>query len=98
MARHAGLDEAQVALIDEHYADSALSERHKAAIRYADVFLTDPTRLDDALRAEMRRHFSAPEIVELTAALALFMGFSKIAIVLGQAPAAMPVTVVAAPG
>ena len=49
------------------------------------------------MRAEMRRHFTPAEIVEITAGLALFMGFSKIAIVLGQEPASMPTTVVPTP-
>ena len=45
----------------------------------------------------MRRHFTPAEIVELTAGLALFRGFSKIAVVLGQEPKAMPTTVVPTP-
>ncbi len=39
------------------------------------------------------QHFTPAEIVELTASLALFMGFSKIAIVLGQGHKSMPTTV-----
>src|SRR5262245_32214970 len=92
-AREQGLGEALVAQIDDRFATSGLSERHKAVIRYADVFLSDPFRLTAELRAEMLRHFSAAEIVELTAGLALFMGFSKIAIVLGQEQD-MPTTVI----
>ena len=45
----------------------------------------------------MRRHFTPAEIVELSAGLALFMGFSKIAIVLGSAPESMPVRMVPTP-
>ena len=96
-AREQGLSEDLVAQIDDGFAASTLSERHKAVIRYADVFLTDPSRLTDELRAEMLRHFTAPEIVELSAGLALFMGFSKIAIVLGQEPEDMPTTVIPTP-
>lgn len=96
-AREQGLSEELVAQIDDGFEASALSERHKVLIRYADVFLSDPTRLGDGLRAEMLRHFSAAEIVELTAGLALFMGFSKIAIVLGQEPEDMPTTVIPTP-
>ncbi len=92
-AREEGLTEEMVEWIGEDYAESALSERHKLVIRYADVFLTDPHALTDELRAEMLRHFSAEEIVELSAGLALFMGFSKIAVVLGTAPESMPTTV-----
>jgi alkylhydroperoxidase family enzyme len=46
--------------------------------------------LTDDLRAEMTRHFDEGQLVELTAGVALFMGFSKIAIALGQAPDDMP--------
>jgi len=84
-------------MIDRDFETSALNARHKALIRYADAFLTDPARLDDRVRADMLRHFSAPEIVELTAGLALFMGFSKIAVVLGQAPEEMPTLIVPTP-
>jgi AhpD family alkylhydroperoxidase len=96
-AREEGLTEDVVALIDEGFEESALSERHKAVIRYADVFLTDPGGLSEDLRAEMLRHFNPAEVVELTAGLALFMGFSKIAVALGQEPAAMPTTLVPTP-
>ncbi len=52
--------------------------------------------LDDDYRT-FAQHFTPAEIVELTASLALFMGFSKIAIVLGQEPKSMPTTVVPTP-
>src|SRR5512143_231798 len=64
--RQAGLSEQLVAQIDDCFAASELSERHKAVIRYADVFLTDPASLSPALRAEMLRFFSPAEIVELS--------------------------------
>ena len=41
-AREDGLSEDLVAQIDDGFEQSALSERHKAVIRYADVFLSDP--------------------------------------------------------
>lgn len=96
-ARRDGLGEDLVELIDEGFEDSRLSDRHKAVIRYTDVFLADPHGLDEELRTEMLRLFTAEEIVELTAGLALFMGFSKIAVVLGQAPESMPTLVLPTP-
>jgi AhpD family alkylhydroperoxidase len=96
-AREEGLTEEVVALIDEGFGESALSDRHKAVIRYADAFLVNPTGLSAELRAEMLRHFTPAEVVELTAGLALFMGFSKIAVALGQEPASMPTTIVPTP-
>jgi AhpD family alkylhydroperoxidase len=96
-ARQAGLSEDLVEQIDDEFAESKLEPRHKAAIRFADVFLLDPGRVDEALRAELLQRFSPAEIVELAATLALCMGFSKIAVVLGQEPEAMPTTVVPTP-
>ncbi len=96
-ARDEGLTEALVAMIDEGFEKSALSDRYKLVIRYADAFLRDPRDLGADLQAAMRQHFNAAEIVELTAGLALFMGFSKIAVVLGLEPGTMPTTVVPTP-
>jgi AhpD family alkylhydroperoxidase len=96
-AREQGLDEAQVALIDDAYRDSALPERHKAAIRFTDVFLSHPGEIDDATKQDLARHFAPEQIVELAAGVALFLGFSKIAVALGQAPESMPTLVVPTP-
>ena len=74
-----------------------MSSRQKAVLRYTDSFLGDARLPDAALQAEMKRHFRSTEIVELTAGIALFMGFSKIAIALGEAPESMPTTVVPTP-
>ena len=53
--------------------------------------------LSDVERAELLTHFDAGQVVELAAGIALFMGFSKIAISLGQAPDDMPTMVVPTP-
>jgi alkylhydroperoxidase family enzyme len=92
-AREAGLDEAQVEQIRDGWAASALSPRQKAVLRWTDAFLAGDGAPDASLRAEMLRFFQPAELVELTAGLALFMGFSKIAVSLGGMPAELPVTV-----
>ena len=97
MAKQAGLGEETVALVDDGYEASVLSERHKVVLRFVDVFLADPTAFRAADRRLTLAQLTAPEIVELTVAVALFMGFSKIAIVLGTAPASMPLTLVPTP-
>ena len=84
-------------MIADGFEASALGERAKAVIRYTDVFLRGGHGLADDLRAEMLRHFTPAQIVELTAGVALFMGFSKIAIAVGSAPADMPTMVVPTP-
>ena len=97
-ARDAGLSEEIVGEIRDGYGQSAaLTPRQKAALRFTDAFLRDPARDDAELRAEVAAHFTPEEIVELAAGVALFMGFSKIAVALGQAPREMPVMVLPTP-
>lgn len=96
-AREQGLDEDAVALVDDGWERSPLGARHKLAIAWTDAFLGAPAAVDADLRARMLREFTPAEIVELTAGLALFQGFAKIAVALGQQPDAMPVTVVPTP-
>jgi len=84
-------------LIADGFEASALDARAKAVIRYTDVFLRGGHGVDDELRAGMLAHFTPAQIVELTAGVALFMGFSKIAIALGSAPDDMPTMVVPTP-
>jgi alkylhydroperoxidase family enzyme len=85
-----------VALIADGYEDSALTAREKAVLRYVDTILTDPHALTDAHRDELLEHFSPAQLVELTAGVALFLGFSKIAVALGPPPD-MPTMVVPTP-
>jgi AhpD family alkylhydroperoxidase len=96
-ARHAGLQEEDVEQVAADFEHSALRERHKLAIRWTDAFLGDPTTIDAGLRDSMLREFTPEELVELSAGLALFLGFAKIAVALGQQPDAMPVTVIPTP-
>jgi len=97
VARDEGLTEERVSLVVDGFEDSDLSPREKIVVRYTDTFLREPGALTDSLRAELLEHFDAGEIVELTAGIALFMGFSKIAVTLGQAPEDMPTMVVPTP-
>ncbi|HET9078451.1 MAG TPA: carboxymuconolactone decarboxylase family protein [Acidimicrobiales bacterium] len=99
VARQQGLAEDHAALVDDGYATSALSERHKAAIRLADRFLAIPGRPPGATAPGCGESVLSPEEeVELGVALAMFMGFAKMLITLGLEPDDMPVTVVATPG
>jgi hypothetical protein len=47
------------------YEGSALPERQKAALRFADGFLAHPAGFGDAARADFERCFSREEIVEM---------------------------------
>jgi alkylhydroperoxidase family enzyme len=84
-------------MIDDGYEASALDARTKAIIAYTDVFLNGGHGLTDELKAQMLEHFTPAQVVELTAGIALFMGFSKIAVALGTAPETMPTMVVPTP-
>jgi AhpD family alkylhydroperoxidase len=97
VARERGLTETDVTMIDDAYADSALSARHKIAIALTDVVLGRSERIDDRLDAALAREFTPAERVELAVTAALCHGFSKIAVALGTAPEDMPVTVVPTP-
>jgi len=95
-ARDEGLTEDRVELIGDGFEASALTDREKAVIRYVDTFLHDPDQLTDAQRGELLEFFTPGQLVELTAGVALFLGFSKIAVALGPPPG-MPTLVVPTP-
>ncbi len=97
VAREQGLSEDMVEQIEDGYETSELSARQKLVLRYVDAMLATPSSIDDELRDAMRRELSSEEIVELTAAIGLFMGFSKIAVSLGGVPEDMPVIVMPTP-
>ena len=90
-AREEGLTEEIVDLIRDGWEASELSPRQKAVLRWTDAFLSPDPEPDEALRREMLLHFKPAEIVELTAALSIFMGFSKIAVSLGGMPESLPI-------
>ena len=90
-ARREGLTEETVDLVRDGYEASSLPDRHKMVLRYVDAFLTDPGALPEDVRRGLLRHFRPAQIVELTAGVALFMGFSKIAVALGGLPDEIPV-------
>lgn len=90
-ARAEGLVEEVVDEIRDGFEASDLAPRHKAVLAWVDAFLTEPGGRHDTLRARMLEHYTAAQIVELTAGIALFMGFSKIAVSLGGLPDEIPV-------
>lgn len=54
------------------WRDSKLfSPMERAALEYAERITTTGQKVDDALFAELKKHFSEAEIVELTAAIAM---------------------------
>ena len=85
-ARHAGATEAKIAAIDDESSD-LLTPRERAAIRFADRLAVDHHKVDDALWAELRSHFSEAEIIELAAHTTLYIGFGRFNEIVGLEPA-----------
>ena len=63
--------EAKVAELQSWRESRAFSEAERIALEYAEVMTTTGRKVDDELFARVRTHFSEPQIVELTAAIAL---------------------------
>jgi alkylhydroperoxidase family enzyme len=62
------------------------SPRERAALTFAELMATDHHKVDDAVFAELRRHFSEAEVVELGVATALFVGLGRFNAILGIDP------------
>jgi len=84
-ARQAGLTEVKIAALDDE-GSTLFTPRERAALAFAELMATDHHRVDDALFAELRRHLSEAEIVELGVHVALFTGFGRLNAVLGIEP------------
>lgn len=90
-ARREGLTEDVVDRIRDDWATRELTPRHKAALRLVDAFHDDAGAPSEEARRSIAAAFRPDERAELAAGVALFMGFSKIAVALGGLPAEIPV-------
>jgi len=79
----AGASAAKIAQVERAAVSDLFSAGEKAAIAYAEAITAAGQKVDDALFARVREHFSEPEIVELTAAAALENFRSKFNTALG---------------
>ena len=52
-------------------------------MRFAEKMAVDHHKVDDALWAELRGHFSEAEIIELTAHTTLYIGFGRFNEIIG---------------
>ena len=98
MARQQGLTEDIADQIDDGYEASQLDDRQKAALRWTDAVLGDPGRVPADVRDVVKQYLTPAELLELTMALALFHGLSRVLISLGLEPEQMETTIVATPG
>lgn len=65
---------------------------------WADTLLDGGSGPSPELQAQLRAHFTAAQIMELTYAMGSFIGYSKQLIMLGLEPENMPLTSVPVPG
>lgn len=73
----------KLAALQEYETSPLFSDRERVALAYAEA-ATDPARrVDDALFAQLQRHFTEQEIVELTALMAFQNMSSKFNAALG---------------
>ncbi|HXH81332.1 MAG TPA: carboxymuconolactone decarboxylase family protein, partial [Candidatus Tectomicrobia bacterium] len=79
----AGASEEKVAQVTEAATSPLFEEAERAAIAYAEAMTITGRTVDDALFARVRAHFSEPQVVELTAAVALENFRSKFNVALG---------------
>lgn len=83
-------------IVDGYDAD--LNDQEVAALTLTDLIIRDVVPPDTEQVPAFRAHFSEAQLAELTLAVGLFLGMSKVLIALGLEPEAMPVTVVPTPG
>ncbi len=74
-----GLTEDLVCSLERPQEADNLSAAEKAAIRFGELMATDHLRIDDEVYAELKRHFSQAQIVELGMIAAFFVGFGRLA-------------------
>ena len=67
----AGASDEKVRAVETAEKSALYEERERAALAYAEAMTVTGRRVDDALFARVRASFDEPQIVELTAAVAL---------------------------
>src|SRR3954466_2512751 len=73
VARQRGADEAMLEAVD-HYRDSDLTPTQQAVLTLADVYLSSPREMSEAVKHEVRSQLTEAQVVETVLKL---MGFSS---------------------
>jgi len=68
------VDESHLAELADYEGSTRFTEREKVALRYADAITWDPSAADDAMWADLKRHFSEAELVEMGYLVGVFAG------------------------
>jgi len=79
----AGATEAKIAEVATALTSDLFDDREKTALEYAEAITFTDRKVTEELFARVRMYFSEPEIVELTAAVALENFRSKFNVALG---------------
>ena len=79
----AGATEAKIAEVATALTSELFDDRERTALEYAEAITFTDRKVTEELFARVRAHFSEPEIVELTAAVALENFRSKFNVALG---------------
>lgn len=74
-----GVTEDLVCSLERPQEAENLTPAEKAAIRFGEAMATDHLRIDEAMYAGLREHFTESEIVELGMTCAFFVGFGRLA-------------------
>jgi AhpD family alkylhydroperoxidase len=74
-----GVTEDLVCSLEKPHEAPDLTAAERVALRYADLMATNHLAIDDALYAELGRHYSTKEIVELGMLCANCVGFGRLA-------------------
>jgi alkylhydroperoxidase family enzyme len=74
-----GLTEDLVCSLEKPQDAEDLTGAERSAIAYADLMATDHLRVTDETFANLKNHFSEPEIMELCFNVAYFVGFGRMA-------------------
>ena len=79
----AGASEEKIRAVPDFATSALFDDRERAALGYAEAMTITGQRVDDALFARVRTHYSEAQVVELTAAVALENFRSKFNVALG---------------
>jgi alkylhydroperoxidase family enzyme len=79
----AGASEDKIRQVEQAATSPLFSDRERTTLAYAEAMTITGQKVTDSLFARVRQHFSEPEIVELTAAVALENFRSKFNVALG---------------
>jgi alkylhydroperoxidase family enzyme len=72
VARKSGdVSETDIACLSS--GDARFSPAERAALRYAELFASDPLAIDETVFAELKQYFNTPEVVELNMFCALML-------------------------